>query len=533
MNVVCLRHTDLPGTTSLFSDLVYRYDRVSRFYAHPPKLDAARDAAAALDYADERRAALVEALRAQNADAGKETAENLELLSRPGTVVVATGQQVGLFGGPIFSLYKALTALKYAAKLRERGLQAVAVFWCATEDHDLDEVDHAWVFDRGKSPHRITAEADARPGRPVGDIAPTNNPAEALADLFLELPHGDEARERLTRHYRSGASLGAAFRDLFRDLFAPYGLITLDPMDPAIRRLAGPLLSAAVEAGPELVDDLLARGAALEEAGYHQQVKVDRETSLLFYFHEGKRTPIKRKNSGFSAAGQNWSSAELAARIADHPEEFSPNALLRPVAQDYLLPTAAFIGGPAELAYLAQSGALYERLLGRRPVMMPRASFTLLDSRAMKLLERYGLGVLDCLVPFESFKQRIAEATTPRGLQTRFAAEKKTIDGALEKLHGSLDAFDPTLAEAFEKSRRKIDYQLSKIEGKAARESLRRTERGEQDAAELAGSIFPHRTLQERFYSAAPFLAEHGDQLIADLYEAVKPECPDHQVLAL
>ncbi len=533
MNVVCIRHTDLPGTTSLFGDLVYRYDRVEQFYAYAPRLDEAKRAAAAIEYPAERRAALVEALAKQNSGAGPKTEEHLDLLADNETVVVATGQQTGLLGGPIFSLYKALTAAKYAAELRRRGTPAVAVFWLATEDHDLDEVDHAWVFDASLHSRRISSEIDSVPGRAVGGAILASDPAAPLADLFVGLPYADEACERLSRAYRAGESLGTAFRDLIRDLTRSYGLITLDPMDPAIRRLAAPLLAQVAQSGPDLIEALLDRGAQVDAAGYHQQVKVDRETSLLFRFKQQRRIALKRQGEHLSGGGDTWQQDALAARILENPDEFSPNALLRPVTQDYLMPTAVFIGGPAELAYLAQSGALYDRLLGRRPVMMPRAAFTLLDRRAMKLLERYRLNVQDCLTPFADFKQRLADSLTPPELQTRIDAEKKVVDHAMGRLSGALASFDPTLGEAFERSRRKITYQLEKMEGKAARESLRRSERGERDALELAELIFPHRSLQERLYSVAPFLARYGDNLVPAIYDAVNPDCPDHQVLAL
>ncbi len=260
MNVVCIRHTDLPGSTSLFGDLVYRFDRVSQFYAYPPRLDEAANAAASIEYPAERRAALVAALAAQNAGAGAAADEHLELLKSPETVVVATGQQVGLFGGPIFSIYKALTAAKYAAELRGRGQPAVAVFWLATEDHDLEEIDHAWVFNGRLEAHRVAAIAESQAGRPVGEVAMSDDPAASLADLLVGLPESQAVAEKVRRFYRSGARFGQAFRDFIRDLLAPYGLITLDPMDPAIRRLAAPFLAKAVEAGPELIDSLLERG---------------------------------------------------------------------------------------------------------------------------------------------------------------------------------------------------------------------------------------------------------------------------------
>lgn len=533
MRVAHIPHTALPGATPLFTDLLYHYERAAKFYPDRPSLDSVSAAAAGMSYPDERRAKVVAALREQNRAAGDATQENLNRLARPETVVVATGQQVGLFGGPLFSVFKALTAAKHAAQLRERGVPAVAVFWLATEDHDLAEVDHAWLFDSAGKPRLAEGRAQSADNAPVGAAKLPAGVTGALRDALDGMPDGERVLRRAAEHYKEGRTLGQAFRGLFEDLLRPYGLIFLDPMDSALRPIAAELIRKLVEKGDQALARLTERGQELEAAGYHQQVAVNSSSSLLFRVHDGRRSAIRRSGDRYLIEAGAKSPAELSDLMQRDPEGFSPNALLRPVIQDYLLPTAVFVGGPAELAYLAQSAALYDLLLGRMPVVLPRAGFTLLDNRAAKLLERYGLDVLGCLVPLKELEEHIARRMTPPELLQRFDSEGAVIGAALERINETLTAFDSTLGEAFKRSSRKIRYQLTKIQAKAARESLRRNERSRGDGERLANLIYPQKTPQERFYCALPFLAQHGDHVLDRVYEAIDADCFDHQVIAI
>ncbi len=533
MKVARIPHTALPGTTPLFTDLLYNYERAAKFYPHRPSLDSVETAIRGMAYPDERRARVVAALREQNRAAGPATQASLDRLAQAGTVVVATGQQVGLFGGPIFSVFKALTAAKHAATLRERGIPAVAVFWLATEDHDLAEVDHAWLFDAAGKPSRAEGGAVAKESAPVGSAKLPAGVTDALRTAVAAMPEGEDVLRRAAAHYKEGSTLGQAFRGLFEDLLRPYGLIFLDPMDSVLRPIAAELIRKLAENGDQALAALNARGKGLEAAGYHQQVAVGPGSSLLFRVSGGRRSAIRRSNGQYLIDGGAKSPADLAELIKRDPEGFSPNALLRPLVQDYLLPTAVFVGGPAELAYLAQSAVLYDMLLGRMPVVMPRAGFTLLDGRAAKLLERYQLDVPGCLVPLAELQDRIARLTTPAELQERFDSEGAVIGDALDRINQTLASFDPTLGDAFQRSSRKINYQLTKIQKKAARESLLRNERSRGDADRLANWIYPRKTLQERLYCALPFLAQYGDGLLDRVYEAINAECVDHQVITL
>jgi bacillithiol synthase len=516
MECSCVRHTDVPGTTRLFADLIYHFDRVKDLYPYRPNDIEALRSAAQFDFPDDRRAALIRALTPLN-----QGNPSLDVLAQPGTVAIVTGQQVGLFSGPAYTVYKALTAVKAARDLTERGVTAVPVFWLATEDHDFAEVDHAWVFGPDHQPVKIRIEGPGDNGsHPVGGIPLQDIPLDALRSALAGLPFADDAFAMVERAYRPGETMGSAFARLIRELFAPYGLLLIDPMERALREIAAPLMREAVERMPELLDALIVRSKELVERGYHAQVLVDKTTSLAFLLQDGQRIALRH---------QKLSIQELANRATD----LSPNALLRPVVQDYLLPTAAYIGGPAELAYLAQSQVLYGKLTGRQPAAFPRACFTLLDERSHKRMVRYGVNPTDLFAGEQALHDTIAARLVPERLRARLDRTKNAFSSALDELRGDLDHFDITLAAALTTSRRKIEYQVGKIARKTATQIMARDEQATRDARSLNGLAFPEKHLQERLYSIVPFIAKFGPGLVDELYTAVRIECPDHQFVVV
>src|SRR5260370_26467433 len=322
-----------------------------------------------------------------------------------------TGQQVGLFSGPCYTIYKALHAVKLAAWLNDNGLPAVPVFWLATEDHDFAEVNHAWVFGADHQPRKMEMRRTARE-QPVGDVALVAPPVRELRAALHGLPFGEEVADLVEETYRAGNTMGKAFNELLRRLLAQFDILYVDPMLPAFRALAAPACGASVGAAPELTAGVLARNRELPQAGYHAQVHVEEQTSFVFLLENGKRLGLRRNEEEYVHNSRRFTSQELMDRAAS----LSPNAILRPVIQDSMLPTVAYIGGPAEIAYLAQSEALYRVLLGRMPVAMPRAGFTILDSRSAKLMDRNQLSLGDFFHGETSLKERMASPLVPPAL---------------------------------------------------------------------------------------------------------------------
>jgi bacillithiol biosynthesis cysteine-adding enzyme BshC len=523
MHCTCVRQTDLPHTT-LLADVLYHPDRTARFYPHPFRdLEAFRTAAAQIHLADDRRVALIAALRVQNPDGA-----SLRRLSQPGTVAVVTGQQVGLFSGPSYTVYKALHAVKLAEWLTANGIPAVPMFWLATEDHDFAEVNHVWVFDSEHRPTKLEMRRSAS-AQPAGDVALTSPPVRELRAALHGMPFGEEVADLVEETYRAGSTMGKAFSELLRRILARFDILQVDPMLPAFRELAGPALRTAVEAAPELTARVLERNKELAAAGYHAQVHVEEQTSFVFLLENGKRLGLRRHGRDYVLNGRRFTTEELM----EHPASLSPNALLRPVVQDSMLPTAAYVGGPAEIAYLAQSEAIYRTVLGRMPVAVPRTGFTILDERSWKLMERYGLSLPDFFHGEDAVRQRVAARLVPPALADSMRRTVETVSGSVAGLRREILGFDPTLAKALDRSERKITYQLGKIEAKVAREALRRDARAERNAASLCGLVYPERHLQERLYSFLPFLAKHGLDLVDHVYEAIQLDCENHRVMVL
>ena len=541
METHCIAYTDLPHTSKLFADYLYDFPRVADFYRHNPfGEDSFEQAARSLQYSDAQRKSVVEILAEQNKrlSAGAATEANLRRLAKPGCCAVVTGQQTGLFTGPAFSFYKALTAIRLASTLSERGLDAVPIFWLATEDHDLAEVNHCFVQDRDGNPQRIEYSgtppvADA----PVGTVLLTEEIQSSLNALAESLPDTSaraEVMQALTDCYRPGESLSAAFGRFLAHVFRAYGVVFVDPLDERLHALSEPVFQAAIESAGPLGEAIVARGRQLAERVYHAQVRVGDDFSLLFLCSEGRRRALRFRDGRFATAeGESFSPEELLEKLRQQPLSLSPNVLLRPVMQDFLLPTVAYVGGPAELAYFAQAAPVYERILGRMPVVTPRASFTLLEPPSQRLLQKYELTLQDVSSGKQLLREKMAAQFLPPDLTAAFQKAAAGLTENLDELQTALRKLDPTLADAAENSGKKMHYQLATLERKAAQAAQNRTEQIERDATRLDNSLYPQKALQERLYSGINYLARYGPSFIDQLYAQISAQCSNHQVVPL
>lgn len=535
MECHCIRSSELPHTTKLFAAFLDDFPRVSKFYSHPPTLEGIRRAAGEVNYPAEMRRAVVDVLREQSRGFGSDgtTDRNLDRLAA-GAVAVVTGQQVGLFGGPAFSFYKALTAVALARQLRESGVDAVPVFWLATEDHDLAEVNHSdWLDSKGELQRLELAVAGAS-GRRVGEVL-LGADVSGLVDRAVEFLRGPDApalESALREAYGPEESLGSAFGKFMARLLVGRGIILLDPLDTRLHRLALPLYRRALaECGP-LSKELVARGKELDRAGYHAQVKVTEASTLLFYSVGGQRLPLRPRNGGFLAGRFAFSADDMRAALESTPEAFSANVLLRPVVQDSLLPTVAYVGGPAEVAYFAQCSTVYRRLLGRMPAVVPRATFTLVEPHVAGLLKRYGLEVRDVWRGRQFLRAAMERQFLPRGLARQFNTGEKSIRALLGKLRKPVGKLDKTLLGALDNVERKMLYQFLKLRGKAGRAENVRTGVLDRHEQILLNALYPHHAPQERTLSLAGFLANHGLSFLDELEKRAAIH-EQHQILLL
>lgn len=532
-----MKQISIPHATRLFTDLLYHFDRVRPFYSFDP-FDGQSffRSAEAIRYPEETRRAVTAVLDEQAAGfgAGERSRRNIERLRR-GAFALVTGQQVGIYTGPVFAFYKALTAIRLADSLTERGLDCVPVFWLATEDHDLHEVNHAFAFDGGYKLHRIADETPPpAPNAPVGEV--TFGPeiahrTEEMIALLPDTPWKGELAEALRDTYRPGETYGSSFGRLMARLLERFGVVLLDPLDARLRGMAAELFTRAVDSAAELGAALLDRNKELLRAGYHAQVHVTDNSSLLFQYVDGGRTALRRRNGDFLRGEQRVSRDELLGEVQRRPDDFSANVLLRPLVQDTLLPTVGYVGGPAELAYFAQASALYQRLLGRMPVVYPRASFTLQDNRTRDLLARYGLSTADVFAGPQVLREKMYQHFLPEDLAAAFAQYERKLDELLNDLRERMDGFDHTLADATATSARKMRYQLTKIKRKAGRAAGSRSAHMEQEAELLENFLHPRKNLQERVHSGSSMLGWFGPRLLDLLYERISLQCGDHQVL--
>jgi bacillithiol synthase len=535
----CLPFSQIPHTTRLFADFLSYSPNVQQFYPRPPQFaDWVKEESGRISYDASRRERVAEILERQNTQwgASPKTLANLDRF-RKGAAAVVTGQQVGLFGGPMFSVYKALTAVKLAEEATAAGVDAVPIFWLATYDHDLAEVNHVELPGPEGELQTITTASHATAGAPVSavrlgeEILPAVEQAAALL--------GDsEATQFLRETYRPGESMGTAFARLSAKLFADWGVIVLDASDPELHRIAEPIYRAAIERSNEISGALIARGAALEAAGYHQQVKVAESSVLLFTLHEGARSAIhehgdSRFTIGSEGSVEKISRGELLDRIASAPELFSPNVLLRPIVEDYLLPTLVYTGGAAETAYFAQAGAVYELLLGRVTPIVPRYSATIVEPKVQRLLTRYGISVTDCFGGYEALRQKVAAHSLPGDLQAAFEATKKSLDSNLASIKEKLAALDRTLLDAAETSGSKMQHQLEKLYSQAARAEAQKGALISRHADSLMHALYPEKGLQERAIGGIYYAARYGSQLMHQIYETIHTDCHDHQVVEL
>ena len=496
----------LPAMSALFLDYVSDWERVQRFYPQPYSLESV------VAFARERKP--LERSHRERLCAGLTgDKRSIEKLAAGATAVI-TGQQATLFAGPNYTILKAATAVKLARAIDAAGVPAVPVFWVAAEDHDNQEIESTYILDRDSALTQVRVNLANADSSPVGWLTLGGDVSEAISKCLSSLPSSEfqpQLRELMECSYKPGSSPVDAFSRMLEKIFEGSGLILANPLNPNLRQLAQPTLLEAVRRNSEIRSAVQARGRALSEAGYHEQVKVDVNFTGLFAYRGKSRQPLRPE--------------ELREDL-----QLSANVLVRPAMQDSIFPTAAYVGGPAEVAYFAQAGAVYD-VLGRHvPPVFPRISATVLESRITRALKKYGIDFMD-VFRGRDFLLRKAVASV-QGVEV-FDRVRDKIGAELDMLSPALSAVDATLGGALDTSRQKILHQVEALRTKFVNAEARRNETMERQLESITNSIFPEKKLQERVINISSFLVRYGFGFTRRLEEALSLDSREHQVIEI
>ncbi len=536
----------IPQQSRLFLEYLADPTALRRYYPNAVRFhhELAARAPEVLAAYQTDRAALCDALEEMNTrwGAGAETLRNIARLRSPESVAVVSGQQVGLFTGPLYTIYKALSAVKLAGCLTQRGTEAVPVFWMATEDHDWEEVRGAeFTACDGRLASTGLPDALHREGSPVGGVTldeTVGDGIQRLIDLLPTTKFLPDLEMLLRDTYRPGRTYGEAFARLLTALVSRHGLVLLDPLDARLKQLAAPLYSEAARRAPDIASAVAARSRELEAEGYHAQVHASPDAFPLFIHLDGSRRAITRNADGrYQAKGapqaDTYTAEELAALAASDPARFSPNVTLRAVVQDYLLPSIAYFGGAAEIAYFAQTAEVYRLLARPATPILHRASLTLIERRTGRTMKRYNLQLADFFPGLDAVIARVVEEHLGAEQAHAFDRAQSTINESLAELGANLRRFDPTLADALSHGTQKIEHQLAGLRTRFHRAQMARNRAAHRQLERAYAALYPEKTLQERHLNITSLLARHGHYCLDWIYDAIDLGSVEHQIVYL
>ena len=529
-----------PWIRRLAADYAFNFQAVSPFFAGDPTTHAGWADAISRTLARPRsRTEIVDVLLAQQAKRGAppEAVAAARSLGEPTSVAIVTGQQAGLFGGPMFTLLKALTTLKLAERVRrEHGVPAVAVFWIDAEDHDWDEVRSCSVLDTNLERHTVSL-----PGRPAGSHAPVATVTldahilSALDQLEASLARTefrDALMADLRQAYAVGRGMSEAFGCWLERVLGSRGLVVYDASDPGSKPLVRQVFVSELQQPGETARLAAAAGAGLVARGYHSQVHAHEDGLALFHMAEGRRS-IRQQGSQFQIGDGSVPAAALIEQAETTPALFSPNVLLRPIVQDTLFPTICYVAGPNELAYLGQLRGVYDRFGIPMPLMYPRASATLVDANATRFLTKYDLPLESLQAQDESALNQLLETQIPPAVERSFASTAETVETSMASVIDSISTIDPTLEGAARSTLGRMQHDLQTLHGKMIQAAKRRNDTLRRQFMRTRALAFPDGHAQERTIGFVSFLNQYGPALVDRLEEELPLDMGHHWIVSI
>ena len=539
-----INFSDIPGHQNLFLDYLYEFENVAKYYKYNfrDREQYKRIFKSIVDSDNPNRKKLKPILEKQYADISKsdKTNKNIELLSKDNTLAIVTGQQLGILGGPLYTFYKIITIIKLSNFLNERydDFNFVPVFWLAGDDHDFNEVRAISVIDKDNNIKTVGYKEEIDPEEAklsIGKIKFDETIEEffsTLNDSLRDTEFKQPLLEELKNYYKTDETFTTAFQKLIHSVFDEYGLVILNPQERDVKELLKPIFKKEITDFREHTEKLVHLSAELEEI-YHAQVKV-KPVNLFFSTEDGRYSiepveneyKLKRKRKSFKQE-------ELLDLVETEPERFSPNVLLRPICQDYILPTAFYIGGPSEVAYFAQATLLYDFYKIQTPIIYPRSSATLLETNINKILEKYNVAIDDIFFGAEELKKKVIHSLTENRVDDIFAEAENEIELTFDRLREKLFELDKTIADTSKKYRGKIVSALSELKGKAEQAQNQKYEVTIRQLDRACTIIFPAGQLQERTINYTYFIDKYGKEFIDKIFSQLEIDKFEHQIIEI
>jgi bacillithiol biosynthesis cysteine-adding enzyme BshC len=546
--VTSIPYADLPaavgGFSNLYRDYIADFGRVRQFYGHdfrPIQIPSARgggDGGARPD-----RSVLTGVLTEQNRTFGgsEATFRNIDLLSQDTTFAVVTGQQVGIGGGPLYTVFKTITTLKLSEKLRglHPGLNFVPVFWLEGEDHDLEEMNSVGLLNQEHVPVKVTYWPKGKPTEknvlPVGEMQIDEHIDPFIEELNRTLPNSEYKKsllESFRAAYAPGTTFNRAFATWMNHLFPAAGIIFMSANDPRLKKQVAGIFKREIEGFPAVSQLIIQRSAELEN-GYHAQIKT--KAMNLFLYHKGGRYFIEPREHDFSLRGTRHflTKEELLSIVDNQPELLSPNVALRPICQDTILPTIAYVGGPSEVAYFAQLEPVYRHFGMAMPSIYPRISATVVEERVSRTLEKFELSITELFAPPAKVQKKVIDLISEVNIDEMFSESRARLNDTMNELKFGLQYIDQTLLGALETTRSKNEANLALLREKAVEAQARRHETALRQLHRAAATVYPNDNYQEREINSLHFMNKYGPDFIGRLAAAVKLDEHAHQLVRI
>ena len=526
--------------SKLFNDYIKKTNSLSQFFETHPFSKEQRDSY--LDYYNFRgnRETSVELLKSFNKqfDATDQTLQQIEKLRDENSMAVVTGQQLTLYGGPLFTVYKIASAIIQARDLQnEYERSVIPVFWLADEDHDYEEAATIGILDRDDW-HSVSYQLNGKNESPVGRLELDDSFKkfrENIRDFLFETDFTRELTNLLDTCYRPGSTFRESFGTLVLKLFGKHGLILAGSDDPGIKELGIEILTKSVSLKNDVYQSVLDTSEALINKGYHRQVEPGK-SNLFWIDGSGNRLKLKTGENGvWNADGKNsWSEDELIREIENIPERFSPNVFTRPLLQDILLPVVSYVAGPGELAYYAQMKDFYTLFGMKMPMILPRFSATLLESNIDRIMEKLPFKIGEYDQRIEDLESQYMEGTDEVDIEKIFREWKKKVDKITEKKKTEIDQVDPTLKGSAGKVTALYFTELDKLKGKLYRSQKEQEQTNLNRIRKIKANLFPGGGLQERNVAFIYFMNKYGLDIWDKTISFLTDEEPvNHKVIRL